>query len=117
MSGGSYNYAYSKIGELRGWASTLQSMADDCRERAASPGLQATRRVGAEWVDHPATMVDRATIMVKALLLESAARRLGAVAEDVQKLEGVMHDVEWVCSGDYGPGHLALPFNFEEGGG
>ena len=30
MSGGSYDYAYSKIDELRGWCGTLDAMAKDC---------------------------------------------------------------------------------------
>ena len=36
MSGGSYDYAYGRIDQLDGWASTLERMAMECRDWARS---------------------------------------------------------------------------------
>ena len=98
MSGGSYNYAYSKIDELRGWCATLGGMAAECRGWAADP--DCTRYVGGK--DVPLTLEDRAAILVRGLLLERAAERLRVAVAEVSALSEVMHDVEWIASGDYG---------------
>ena len=95
MSGGSYNYAYSKLDKLFSWASTLESMADDCKKWAVS--------------DDASTFEDRARIMVRALLLEKAAKRLRGAITEVATLADIMHDVEWVASGDYGIDRLMKP--------
>jgi len=108
MSGGSYDYAYSKIDELSGWASTLESMAAQCREWSAS------ERASKKWDEGmknevPTTLEDRARIMVRAELLQRAATRLRRVSDDVNALKDIMHDVEWTASGDYGVDSLMTP--------
>ena len=112
MSGGSYDYAYAKLDELRRWPSILSSMASRCREWAASEQA-ATRYDRSLRKDVPSTLEDRACIMVRALLLDRAASRLGAVIAEVEGLEDIMHDVEWVASGDSGVdslmGRLEVP--------
>jgi hypothetical protein len=97
MSGGSYDYAYSKIDELRGWWGTLDAMAKDCRGWAADPDLK--QFVDGTWA--PLALEDRAAILVRGLLLERAAERLRAAIAEVSALRDVIHDVEWIVSGDY----------------
>lgn len=106
MSGGSYDYAYLKLDdELGRWPSILEAMADDCRKWASSVRA-ATKWVtepGASRAEHvPTTLEDRAAILVRAMLLDAAAKRLREAIAKVRELEDVMHDVEWVASGDYG---------------
>lgn len=118
MSGGSYDYAYTKIREgLNSWPATLEDMAKRCREYAAdTPTKSVVKAIqdpnrdpkwGKEYEDVPLTLEDRARIMVKALRLERAAKKIREAADAVDdELEKIMHDVEWVESGDYGPAQL-----------
>jgi hypothetical protein len=106
MSGGSYDYAYSKLDELDRWVDTLEAMAVRCREWAASD------RAATKYVDgahSPSTLEDRARIHVRGMLLEKAAGRLKRAVDEVKSLERIMHDVEWVASGDYGIDDLMGP--------
>lgn len=105
MSGGFYEYAYRRLDELDRWVALLENMAARCRAWAGSDRAQtkSVKRADAPIYDVvPATAWDRAHITERAVLLEGAARKLQAAIVDVQALEGVMHDVEWVASGDYG---------------
>ena len=89
VSGGSYER----------WASTLERMAASCREWAASD--RANHRYDDASKTHvPTTIPERAQIVVRAVLLERVAARLRGAILEIQALEGVMHDVEWVASGD-----------------
>ena len=106
MSGGSFNYAYQKVYELDQWVATLKDMADHCRDWAASDRAE-TRRVNG--VDVPTTLEDRAAILVRGMLLERAAEKLRMAIVEVRALENVMHDVEWVASGDYAVDGLMGP--------
>jgi hypothetical protein len=110
MSGGSHDYAYSKLYKLDEWVGTLESMATECREWAASDRA-ATKYVNGEHV--PTTVEDRACILVRGMLLEKAAERLKRAIDEVKSLEQIMHDVEWVASGDYGVDALMGPLKEE----
>ena len=101
MSGGSFDYAYSKLDELNRWPAILRDMATHCRDWSAD------ERAGRKWdsetrKDIPTSLQERASILVRAMLLENAATRLQGAIDEVKRLEDVMHDVEWVASGDYG---------------
>jgi hypothetical protein len=97
MSGGSYDYAYSKLYELDRWVQTLEEMAESCKSHASSDSSDIR------------SLDDRASILVRSLLLEQAAKRLKDAIDNVHSLEKVMHDVEWVDSGDYGVNALVGP--------
>lgn len=99
MSGGSFDYAYSKIDELCDWVGTLNEMASRCRDWASSVRAN-TKHVNG--IDVATTLEDRACILVRAMLLERAAERLRLAIAEVQALEDVMHDVEWVAYGSSG---------------
>lgn len=111
MSGGSYDYAYRKIEDLDRWPETLTDMARECRARAMSA---RTRWVSKEQSHAPVTLEDRARVLVRAELLERAAVQLKRAIDEVKQLEGIMHDVEWVTSGDYGVEILMRPLAEEE---
>jgi len=108
MSGGSYNYLYQQIDDLeRTWPENLEHMARRCREWARFPELK--KYVSAEKKEIPATLEDRAHIMARAMMLEAAAARLRRAIEAIKPLAGVMHDIEWVASCDYGVDALMGP--------
>lgn len=106
MSGGSFNYAHSKLYELDSWADMLDDMAERCRNWSASDSANMKYVDG---VDVPSTIEDRASILVRAMLLEKASKRLRGAIDEVKTLEQVMHDVEWVASSDYGVDSLMGP--------
>jgi hypothetical protein len=97
MSGGSYNYAYSKIDELRNWVSTLRNMAERVRGWASCDYGVYVKTSGKQ---RPITLEERARVLVHALLLDSAASRLEKAVEGVEELETTMQAVEWIASGD-----------------
>lgn len=103
MSGGSYDYAYSKIDELSSWASTLDSMAAECRKWATETETKdvydrETRTHTARNV--PLTIEDRARIMVGAIRLENAAKKARAAYDALVEVKELMRDVEWISSCD-----------------
>jgi hypothetical protein len=100
MSGGSYNYLHSKIDELDRWVSSLRHMAKRCREWASRDDDYVSKYVDGKRV-RP-SLEERACILVRALLLERAADNLQKSVREIEALEGILHDVEWVASGDYG---------------
>jgi len=111
MSGGSYDYAYRKIEDLDRWPETLNHMARQCRAWSVS------ERASKKYVDGayaPTTLEDRARVLVRAELLARAAVRLQRAIDEVKQLEVIMHDVEWVESGDYGVDALMKPLAEEE---
>jgi hypothetical protein len=100
MSGGSYDYAYSKLDELDRWVNLLGDMARRCKEWAASD------EAGTKWdtqtkTDVP-TSTDRALLFEHGKLLENAAKHLETAVAKVHILRALMQAVEWVASGDYG---------------
>ena len=107
MSGGSYNYVYRRIDEIDHWASTLEEMAADCKRYAAE-----TKTVDSGSDEHhcvtyrDADDIDRAQWLAHALRLENAAEKIGLAAVAVHEVKELMHDVEWVESGDYHPCQL-----------
>ena len=113
MSGGSYNYAYQDLDELDRWYETLKHMAERCKAWAVSD--DASKKFDRETKTHVAsTMEDRARIMVRGMLLERAADRLKRVIAEIKMLKAIMHDVEWVASGDYGIDDLMTPLETGE---
>ncbi len=103
MSGGSYDYAYSKIDELERWASVLESMAERCE----AWGVQGftifdpTRRA--------ATEIERSMVAYKGARLRQVAYEVREAARRVRDLEDLMQAVEWAASGDSGPDSLLDP--------
>lgn len=113
MSGGSYNYLYSKIDELYRWVDQLTDMANNCREWASSE--QSAEKWNVELrANVPTTLEDRARIVARGLLLERAAARLKHAVDEVSSLKQIMHDIEWVDSGDYGAEDLMKPLDNTE---
>jgi len=104
MSGGSYNYAYSHIGDIDHWASTLEGMAADCRDWAKKIQTKVLSK------DAPVTVEERARLASHAERLERAARLVREAHAEVERLEDLMHDVEWVRSGDYAVDELLRPY-------
>jgi hypothetical protein len=105
MSGGSYDYAYSKINELSSWVRTLELMAQACRTWSEG---EPNSREGAF------SLEERSSLVVRALLLENGAKRLRNAIEYIYGLEKIMHDVEWTASGDYSvESLLEQPLQFE----
>ena len=91
MSGGSYNYVYSRVND----------MADQIEEHERQP-------VDPDWVREP-RVYDH--VNKRLLSIEESAPILARVtsdrvwfAEHLRVIANAMHAVEWVDSGDYGPG-------------
>lgn len=97
MSGGSYDYAFQKIDDVKGFAATLDDMADRCRKWAAET---ETKWEGGK--DVPITLEERARIMVAALRLEHVAKQVRTAHAALETVSDLMRDVEWIASGDYG---------------
>jgi hypothetical protein len=113
MSGGSFDYAYTRLDELDRWSLILADMASRCREWAASD--KADTKYDRELKKNvPTTMDDRAHVLVRAMLLDKAAGRLRRAVDEVKMLKDLMHDVEWVVSGDYGVDRLMGPLKEED---
>lgn len=94
MSGGSYEYFYSRAPEtLRAYASDLERMADRCAERAAGPAE-------AHWKTK--TDIDLAALGECGVYLRAIAWRMKAMATLLANWEDVTRGVEWWESGDSG---------------
>jgi len=94
MSGGSYDYFYSKCPEtLAHFGSTLEHMAERCAERAAGPPEKHYKE---------GTDLDLAALGECAVYLRAIAWRMRGMATLLSKWEEVMHDIEWWASGDSG---------------
>jgi hypothetical protein len=107
MSGGSYNYAYSRIDELAHWAKTLEDMASDCRSYVANTKTVHAGVDERHCVKHrPADDIDRAGWTAHAERLEAAAKKVREAAAAVEALADLMKGVEWVESGDDPPSQL-----------
>jgi hypothetical protein len=91
MSGGSFNYFYSRVPEeIRSAAHTLKEMAEQC----AQPSDYYQRELTGEQLDELAEV---------AAYLLALSFKVRGIALALEKLERVTHDVEWWCSGDSGP--------------
>lgn len=103
MSGGSYNYIYSKIEEVDRFESALTSMANRV-ERWADNGFQLYDDEEKTWRE--ATDLERAFVRLRAGQLRAAGIKVKAAIDALQAVEVLMHDVEWAASGDYSPQDL-----------
>ncbi len=98
MSGGSYNYFYSRAPEeLRSCASTLREMADRCQERAGGPEEK-------HWKTGEA--IDLAALAEAGDFLRMLSFRVGGMARVLENVGEVARGVEWWQSGDTGPDHV-----------
>lgn len=104
MSGGSYDYLYSRMpDQLRQYASALVSMAENCEERAA------TGRPEEDWQSK--TNVDLMALAECGAYLRALSFRMTATANLMEKWSDIMHAVEWWCSGDSGIAEVVFHFN------
>jgi hypothetical protein len=112
MSGGSYNYLYSRIDEIAHWAGDLEAMADECMHVAETIKTKRVESVPGSHIldkDVPITAEERARLMAKSLLLKGAAKKLRDAHATLETLEDIMHDVEWASSCDYSWDQLMEP--------
>jgi hypothetical protein len=92
MSGGSFNYFYSRAPEhLRNIASDLEGMADACQERAAGPPEK-------HWKTREA--VDLAALAETGDFLRMLSMRAAGLARVLETFENITRSVEWWRSGD-----------------
>lgn len=100
MSGGSYNYFYSRgPEELESIARNLESMAIDC-EKPSTWALECMAEEG----------VSAKELATVGKHLRRVAGRVTAVLAQIEPLKEVMHDIEWWQSGDTGPGEVVRTF-------
>ena len=103
MSGGSYDYAYSRIDQHGRWASILDDMAGRIRrwagEKASYYDYNAKKEL-------PVTDEIRGRLVREAIRLEDAADEVRRAHDALKGVEDLMHDVEWIASGDSSIGAL-----------
>ncbi len=118
MSGGSYDYAYSRLEDHGRWESLLTGMATRMRTWAMDP--DATKFVktipdgGVQRLMDPLDTGDRAKLMRSAHRLDLLAREIAATHKKLVAMTDILHDVEWVASGDSDLGQLVLAIAEEE---
>lgn len=104
MSGGSYNYFYSRApDELRSVASNLSGMSQRCTDPEA-------------W---GRDKVDPNDLAAVGAYLGALALKVEGLALALEKLKDVTHDIEWWESGDTGPDRVVESFKriVPQGGG
>jgi len=95
MSGGSYDYFYSRApGQLDDIATTLISMSERCADTGA-------------WGREGADAADLAKVSSHLVMLSLKAR---ALAVEMREAEQILHDVEWWRSGDSGPDEVVKSY-------
>lgn len=89
MSGGSYDYLYSRApGELASIADRLADMADRCTGETTPDVLGSA---------------DDAALRECGAYLRRLSLQVKGMAVTLEKWERVTHDIEWWASGDSGP--------------
>jgi hypothetical protein len=93
MSGGSYDYFYSRAPEkLRSYAADLTSMADRCQQRAEDGPDR----------DWNGDLIDLAALAEAGDFLRALSFRMAGMARVLEIFDSVTHNVEWWASGDTG---------------
>lgn len=105
MSGGSYDYLYSKE-DLLGHGSDLRNMADSCEKYAICTyeywlGGPERRQLNHE---------ERLALKACASFLRYKADYLRLLEEDLNKLRPLLKSVEWTDSCDSGPDDIIAAF-------
>jgi hypothetical protein len=114
MSGGSYDYLYSRAPEeLRNMARSLDRMADQCDERAGGgPDVSyvpnASHPLGQPYVKK---LVDVSALAEVAKYLRVMSFKISRQASVLETWSEVLHDIEWWCSGDTGPDAVVKSFD------
>lgn len=111
MSGGSYDYLYSKSdGEkIVGIVRDLEALCGDLNRAMAADQMDVytgegdnTRHAGYR----PLTDMEKASVAVAAAQLRSFAGKISVLLDQAQKFDDLLHDIEWFSSCDIGPGSL-----------
>lgn len=94
MSGGSYDYFYSRVTDrLHDVASTLEAMAEQCEERSKGPPER----------DRDGNPLDFTPLHEVAEQLNALALTLRKYAATIQRWERTLQCIEWWASSDWGP--------------